>query len=288
MGVVSRRFRILARWPWRIAGVGLLAALAGCHRPSIAPASPDLPLRVMSWNIAAGHGNLDSIATGIRAAKADLVALQEVDVHWDSRSNFADQAQVLAERLGMQVCFAPIYRLPAAEAGRPVREYGVALLSRFPITAFRNDTLSRLSTQERTPVPAPAPGLLHATVAVRGIPVRVFNTHLDYRGDPTVRVRQVAEMLAIIGASDDPTLVFGDFNAPPTAAELQPLLRRFRDAWTGGAGDGFTYPADAPVRRIDYVLTSSHFQVISARVPESTASDHRPVAVELVLPRRQR
>jgi len=240
----------------------------------------------MSYNIRSGNGDLDGTAAAIRASAPDVVALQEVDVHWAERSNFVDEASVLGARLGMQVRFARIYKLPGASAAQLPREFGVALLSRYPIVRFRDDTLTRLSTQESNPVPAPMPGLLEATIDVHGTPVRVFNTHLDYRSDPGVRRRQVAEMLAYIGAPSAPTLVFGDMNAPPDAPELQPLLHRLRDAWAAVSDSaGFTYPAEAPSKRIDYVLVSPHFQVRDASVPATQASDHRPVVVDLVLGR---
>jgi endonuclease/exonuclease/phosphatase family metal-dependent hydrolase len=127
------------------------------------------------------------------------------------------------------------------------------------------------------------PGFLEATVDVRGTRIRVFNTHLDYRPDPAVRRQQVTETLAIIGDASAPTLLFGDMNAPPSAPELQPLFERLRDSWTVSANAGFTYPAAAPVRRIDYVLASTHFRVRTASVPDSQASDHRPVIVDLVV-----
>ena len=240
-------------------------------------------LRVMSYNIQSGHGNLEATAAAIRAERPDVVALQEVDVHWAERSAFADQAARLAERLGMNVRFAPIYRIPAAKTGRPVREFGVALLTKFPIPSWRNDTLTRLSTQDANPVPAPAPGLLDATLDVRGTRVRVLNTHLDYRSDPRVRRQQVSEMVQYLGTSDVPTIVFGDLNAPPNAPELAPLLTRLRDAWSPAFGDGYTYPADAASKRIDYVLVSAQFTVLGATVPETQASDHRPVIVDLSL-----
>jgi endonuclease/exonuclease/phosphatase family metal-dependent hydrolase len=244
---------------------------------------PPAGLRVMSYNIQAGGGNLDSIADVIRSSGATLVALQEVDVHWDKRSGFADQATELATKLGLEMRFAPIYRLPGAEANSPPREYGVALLSRYPIVAFTNHPITRLSTQGNNASPTPMPGFLEATIDVRGRRVRVFNTHLDYRGDPTVRRQQVSESLEIIGDSATPILMFGDLNAVPVAPELQPLFARLRDGWPDTAGAGFTYPAVKPVRRIDYVLASRHFRVIYARVPDSKASDHRPVIMDLVL-----
>ena len=68
--------------------VGLIACLL-----QVAPVAPP-PLqafRVMTWNIAAGHGDLSKTADVIREARPDIVALQEVDAHWEKRSDFADQ-----------------------------------------------------------------------------------------------------------------------------------------------------------------------------------------------------
>lgn len=197
--------------------------------------------------------------------------------------HFTDQAAVLAERLGMQVRFAHIYALPGATAATPLREHGVALLSRYPIVAYTNHSITRLSTQAEGSPPAPMPGFLEATVDVRGTRVRVFNTHLDFRPDPAVRRQQVDETLAIIGHPSAPTLLFGDLNAPPGAPELQPIFKQLRDSWVVSADSGFTYSATAPVRRIDYVFSSSHFRVSAVAVFESLASDHRPVIIDLVV-----
>jgi endonuclease/exonuclease/phosphatase family metal-dependent hydrolase len=280
----ARSIKALSVVAIRIAAVLIAAAIATAC--ASLPHAAGVPLRVMSYNIRSGNGDLDGTAAAIRALAPDIVALQEVDVHWAARSKFVDQASALGERLGMQVRFAPIYQLPGESTGEPMREFGVALLSRYPIVRSRNDTLTRLSTQQQNPVPAPMPGLLEATIDVQGTSVRVFNTHLDYRSDPHVRQQQVTEMLAHIGAPTVPTLVFGDMNAEPDAPELQPLLHRLRDAWLAMDGPGFTYPADAPAKRIDYVLLSPRFRVRSASVPATRASDHRPVVVDLVLDAR--
>ncbi len=271
-----RRFSVLLAW------LLLTPAVACMHRQS---SGAETALRVMTYNIAAGHGDLDRTTDAIRAAAASVVALQEVDVHWDTRSKFVDQATTLAERLKMQVRFARIYELPGATPASPPRQYGVALLSKYPIVAFTNHMLTRLSTQQEGTPPSPMPGFLEATLDVGGTRVRVFDTHLDYRPDPKVRETQVAEMLAIIGEPSAPTLLFGDLNAGPDAPELQPLLRRLHDSWPASAGPGLTYSATQPVKRIDFVLTSAHFRVRAAEVPVTDASDHRPVVVDLILPR---
>ena len=220
---------------------------------------------MMTWNIAAGHGNLSRVADEIRSLKPDVVALQEVDVKWSERSAFVDQADSLGKLLKMNVRFGPIYDFVP-------RQFGVAILSRYPIVSSINHEITRLSTQQQNAVPAKAPGFLETVLDVSGTRVRIFSTHLDYRGDPSVRTTQVREMLEIIDTSKMPTILAGDLNATPTAPELVPLLSAFKTLETP-----MTYPAGVPAKRIDFVLASDVFSLAEARVDSTDASDHRPV-----------
>ncbi|QIP75319.1 metal-dependent hydrolase [Streptomyces sp. VN1] len=267
--------------------------LVAAAPPAAADRGSAVPLRIATYNIHAGTGSdgvfdLDRQATALRALDADVIGLQEVDVHWGARSEDLDVAGELARRLGMRVSFAPIYSLDPVTAQGPRREYGVAVLSRFPVRAAANHEITRLSTQDEDPVPAPAPGFGEVTLKVRGVPVQVFVTHLDYRADPAVRVAQVADTRRIMareraarpGARQ---VLLGDFNAEPSAPELGPLWRELRDAAAGAPG---TYPAADPVKRIDYVAVGRGVRVRGVSVPEeAVASDHRPVVAELTLVR---
>ncbi|MZD54955.1 metal-dependent hydrolase [Streptomyces sp. SID5606] len=267
--------------------------LAVAAPPAAAGQGHAVPLRIATYNIHAGTGSdgvfdLDRQAAALRALDADVIGLQEVDVHWGERSQGLDVAGELARRLGMRVSFAPIYSLDPVTAGSPRREYGVAVLSRFPVRSEANHEITRLSTQDENPVPAPAPGFGEVTLKVRGVPVQVFVTHLDYRADAAVRVAQVADTRRIMareraarpGARQ---VLLGDFNAEPSAPELGPLWRELRDA---GAGTGGTYPAAAPEKRIDYVAVGRGVRVRDAAVPEeAAASDHRPVVADVSLAR---
>jgi endonuclease/exonuclease/phosphatase family metal-dependent hydrolase len=260
-------------------------ALLGCTTPVRSGGEredPGVSIRVMSFNIAAGHGDLPRIAEVIRASGAEIVGLQEVDVHWGGRSDFVDQARWLANALDMEVFFAPIYTLPPAEGRLQERQFGLAILSRYRIEAATNHPLSRLSTQANVSLAMPHPGFPEVRIGVGGRSIQVYNTHLDYRGDPTTRRLQVGEMLRVIGEEDRPVLLLGDLNAEPGAPELAPLFRRLQDTWQP-AGDGFTYPADIPVKRIDYILASPHFTIGSVEVISTDASDHRPLVAELNL-----
>lgn len=232
-------------------------------------------LRMMSYNIQAGRGSdgrfdLPRTAAAISAERPDVVALQEVDVRWSARSDNFDEAAWLAEELGMRASFAPIYTRP------PDGRFGLAVLSRFPIASVVNHPLTRVSTQTPDAKPEAMPGFLEVLLEVPGAPLRIYDTHLDYRDAPEVRAIQVREMLRIVG--ERPGVLCGDFNAPPGAAELAPLWTMFTDALTT---NDFTYPADRPTKRFDYVITPAGLALHEARVPDTLASDHRPVVGDL-------
>ncbi|MEU2599286.1 endonuclease/exonuclease/phosphatase family protein [Streptomyces hirsutus] len=288
-------------FPRPVRGVAATAALAAVLFAAAAPATaagagvpgadaPAVPLRVATYNIHAGAGedgvfDLDRTARALRDLDADVVGLQEVDVHWGDRSDFVDEARALAGKLGMRVFFAPIYDLdPAAEGGER-RQYGVAVLSRYPVTEAENHEITRLSTRTPDPVPAPMPGFAEVTVNVRGAQVHVCSTHLDHRADPSVREAQVADMLDVLAADRGPKILVGDFNAEATAPELASLWQRLRDADPGGGG---TYPAVDPVKRIDLVAVSPDITVAGAEAVATEASDHRPVVTDLRIRRRGR
>ncbi|MCP3799478.1 serine hydrolase [Allokutzneria sp. A3M-2-11 16] len=267
----------------------VIAALLLTGTPAVAsPAA----LRVLSFNIHTGIGvdnrlDLTRVAQTIRATKADVVGLQEVDVHWSARSNWADQASSLASELGMHKFFAPIYDLDPLEPGKPRRQFGVMLLSRFPILSAENHKITRLSTQSGNPVPELMPGFPEIVLDVRGVRTHVYTTHLDYRGDPAVRRMQVADTLKVLGQDRGaPRILVGDFNAGPDAPELSPLWTELSDGWLAvhGRSGGLTYPVDPPEKRIDYI-TASSARFRSMDVLVSPVSDHLPVLGELVLPR---
>jgi endonuclease/exonuclease/phosphatase family metal-dependent hydrolase len=212
-----------------------------------------------------------------------VIGLQEVDVHWGTRSEWRDVAGELAKKLGMQVSFAPIYSLDPETPGASRREFGVAVLSKYRIVSAENHEITRLSTQVPHPVPEPAPGFGEVVVRVKRMPVHVYVTHLDYRGDPSVRIAQVADTRRIMAEDEGRKVLLGDFNAEPGAPELAPLWEDLTDAEPNAP----TFPALDPVKRIDFVAVSKDgVRVRDAAVAETLASDHRPVVADLLLLRR--
>jgi endonuclease/exonuclease/phosphatase family metal-dependent hydrolase len=222
--------------------------------------------RLMTYNIHQGFddGNvpsLDRIAQTIAAESPDVVVLQEVVRGWMIAEQH-DALTVLAERLAMPYVFGPVI----GDA------YGNAVLSRVPIADvqyLRYERQPQLRHQPR--------GAIFFTVSG----ILVIATHLDHISDATeVRQGQVHAILAKWNAQR-PAIVAGDLNALPGSAELRLLEDAgFRDLAKDDGADQPTSPATDPQHRVDYVwgigVTGSQ-----AHTVPSTASDHRPVVVNI-------
>jgi endonuclease/exonuclease/phosphatase family metal-dependent hydrolase len=100
--------------------------VAGCA--TVRGTASEQPLKVMSYNIQYGNEGLDSVIAVINAEKPDIVGLQEIDVHWEPRSRFVNQAELLAKGTAMHYRFARIYQLPNPDSSKPPREFGVGIL----------------------------------------------------------------------------------------------------------------------------------------------------------------
>lgn len=260
----------------------LLVAVSACL--GVAPAAlagpvgrPGRELVVLSFNIRHGAGldgavDLARVAAEIRRSGASLVGLQEVDRGFDARSGFADQPAELAGMLGMQLAYAPNVDLEPLAPGAPRRQYGIAVLSRFPIVSVVHTLLPRgASAQERR-------GLLEAVIDVGGAAIRFMTTHTDVNS-AEVRLRQARTIAAAVARSAEPVVLTGDLNASPGAPEVTTLTALLTDSHAGGGG--FTIPADAPAERIDYVLSA--FGPGTSTVPGTAASDHRPVLATVLV-----
>jgi endonuclease/exonuclease/phosphatase family metal-dependent hydrolase len=239
------------------------------------------PLHVLTYNIHHGQGidgvlDLQRIAAMIDDSSADLIGLQEVDKHWSERSDWEDQPAWFAWRLGMHVAYAANLDLPPLNPGDPRRQYGTAILSRFPIKDFHNTPLPTYPGQEQR-------GLLEATIKVRGNNLRFADTHLT-SNNRAERLDQAKRVVELLGGSEQPTVLVGDLNARPRARAISTLTAHWRDTWTEvGVGRGYTFRADKPTARIDYVLHSSAVLARAAEVITTYGSDHLPVFAEFSL-----
>ena len=270
-----------------LALAGLIAA-GGCavFRPA-AHATRARDFRVLVLNMhagadAAGHSNLDSVAALVRRVRADVVLLQEVD-SVTQRSGRVDQLAALRRRTGYHGAFG---RSLDFQGGG----YGIAVLARAPIAAARTVRLPVAPPQERAGGSYEPRVALHAAVALGGRDtLHLLNTHLDPSRDDGYRRQEAATLVAEAArlARRAPlVLVGGDMNSTPES-EVQAAVRRagWRDLWSEcGEGAGLTYPAEAPVKRIDYLYAIGRASCVRGEVLTSRASDHRGVLFTLRRP----
>jgi endonuclease/exonuclease/phosphatase family metal-dependent hydrolase len=254
----------------------VLWLLAACARPL--PSSSPRDIRVLVYNVHAGKDavgvdNLARVADLVRQTGADVVLLQEVD-RGTRRSGQVDQPDVLARRTSFAVAFGKTLDYDGGE-------YGIAVLSRWPITQQALTRLPVEPPQQRAGGSYEPRGAQRVNVRAQRGEIALVNTHLDASRDDHYRRQEARTILAIARAAGSLVLVGGDFNSTPDS-EVQAEIRQggLRDAWLEcGRGNGFTYPADTPTKRIDYLYLTGTATCTRAEVLETTASDHRPLLV---------
>lgn len=241
-----------------------------------------IDVKVMSYNIHHGVGidgvlSLERIADVIRDSGAEIIGLQEVDRYYGARSDFQDQAKRLAQLLGYHYVYGANLNLPPAEGQTENRQYGTAILSKYPIIYSENIHLSSFGREQR--------GVLFAKINVRGIHIGVYNTHLSLNA--TDRLTQVAEIVELTLQYNGPKVLVGDFNALPDSAEVQYLIREgnFTDTFED-VEDNNTFPPINPDRRIDYIFTSKGIEFSNQQVIHTEASDHLPILTQLTIYRK--
>lgn len=185
------------------------------------------------------------------------LALYEPDIVNFSESPSETLAKEVAEHLGMHHV-----RFPSGE------HWPGTILSRFEITESENRPLGRerpseLFTRHWGRATVKLPG---------GDPLVVHSVHLHPRGNEPHRHKEIEALLEAIKPdmdADKSMILMGDLNHTPD----KPEYKLWVDAgWTDtfakvGKGDGLTYPADRPKRRIDYVWAHGKIakQIVESR-----------------------
>jgi endonuclease/exonuclease/phosphatase family metal-dependent hydrolase len=235
--------------------------------------------RVLVYNIHAGKDaggvdNLQRVADLVRSTRADVVLLQEVD-RKTRRSSNVDHLAELMRLTGMNGAFGKSLDYQGGD-------YGIAILSRWPFDAQETVPL-------RTEPPQPrSGGSVEPRVALLAETggIRIINTHIDASREDTWRLQEIESLIPIAKrAYQGPVIAGGDLNSEPDS-EVQRRLRAagFVDC---DSGADLTYPANVPVKRIDYLYMIQGTRCVSARVLDSQASDHRAVLFEVTLRRRR-
>ena len=231
--------------------------------PRVAQTAGSLPIRVVTFNVKfAEHVDraIDLLGSTTPLEDADIIALQEMDEPGTRR---------IAAALGMAYVYYPATVHPGTG-----RDFGNAILSRWPITDDRKLILPRLARFGRTQRAAVA-----GTVLVGGAPVRVYSVHLGtgVTTGPKNKRDQVQTVLSD-AASYEHVIIAGDMNSHKVGE-----LFRTR---------GYAWPTEHQPHT-DHFFNWDHIflQGLQLRDSGSTgvvhdnhgASDHRPVWAVLVL-----
>ncbi len=245
-------------------------------------------VRVLTWNAWGRFGPWEARETALirtlEALQPDVIALQEC---WLDRGG-GTQAARLAKELGYHAAYGGGTFLAEDWAT------GSGLLSRWPI-----------ERHEYREFPAPAPNvwggsaLFGRITGPRGS-LSAFSVALDWPPHASAArqasVRQLVAFVLEVAGPAFPTIICGDFNAPPDADELRMLTGRAAtaapgfalfDAWEmAGAGSGHTWarsnpwtvPVLLPDRRIDYVLVGRPRRGGAGHVVRCSLAGTEPVA----------
>lgn len=276
------------------------------ERPGGVPAAPAdtvRSIRVLTWNIAHGRGDvgpglfqnwmggsaevraarLAKIAGVLREARADIVVLNEVDFDSDW-SGGLDQAEVLARSAGYPVWFEQ-------------RNYDVRLP--FWTLSFGNAVLTRLPVEAASPMKIPPHSDLEALLvgAKTASNLRLETSlgrlilvpvHLDVRSGET-RLAAFPTLDSLRAHERVPLILAGDFNTSPVGwpgADESTVLEKLLDrglqsprARGSPSRSEWTFPTFAPARAIDWILAEPPLRVIEAHVLHDSfgLSDHGAV-----------
>jgi endonuclease/exonuclease/phosphatase family metal-dependent hydrolase len=247
----------------------------------------------MTFNILHGMNPADGrvdpqrLRDVIEAVRPDVLALQEVD-RWHQRSGDVDFTAVAADAMGARDSRFAATVLGASNsvwtgrtgAAQPdAAEYGIALLSRTPVAGWQVTKLPRLAVRvpmrstvdRRVFVARDEPRV--AITAQLGEPgnLSVTATHLSFI--PGWNLRQLRRLMRAVAATPGPHVLLGDLNISPDQALRATGWRSLVDV--------ATYPADGPVRQLDYVMTNSSLSVRRAEAVSAELSDHLALVVDL-------
>jgi endonuclease/exonuclease/phosphatase family metal-dependent hydrolase len=221
-------------------------------------------IRLLSYNVRALRDDAEAVSEVIRACAPDVVCVQEAPRFLRWRSKRA----AIARKAGLVV----------ATADRPD---GLMLMTslRAQVIGTHFTLLSKRPQLHQRAVCA-------AALDVGGVVWHVASVHLSLsEHERQEHLPELWQALDVRG--EGPLVVAGDVNEEPHGPVWRELTTRLVDAWAvAETGDGHTYSASAPHKRIDGVFVDPAVEVVECRAVDDVpgvdiASDHLPVLAVL-------
>ncbi|MEO8137551.1 MAG: endonuclease/exonuclease/phosphatase family protein [Betaproteobacteria bacterium] len=254
-------------------------------------------MKLVTYNIQFGLGKdnrYDLARIAGEVADADVIALQEVDSHWQ-RSGCVDSPAMLASHLpehhwvfGANLDMDASYRDPAGRLVNRRRQFGTMILSRTPIVSSRNHPLPKYGTLAQHSIQQ---GALEAVIATgRAGPVRIYSLHLSHLTNATrlpqvdalldIHARAPAEGGAWCGGHPEPAAGWTEGAMPPMPADAI-LLGDFNFEWSDPEYDRIAGPRSARYGRlnrlggfVDAWVAAGHREDEGATIPSGRRIDY--------------
>lgn len=259
---------------------------------------------------------LNEIANILKKIDADVVLLQEVDFN-SKRSSNINQGEYLAQQAGYKyMSISPTLRKKIHPSFNKIIgriEHGLCVLSKYPIDHSEN-----IIFQLTDEIPFifkwlfDPHGAQKCSIKFNSSKINIINLHLD----PWSQLKREEQVELIkenwLSHAEFPTIIGGDFNAlsPNSKKEghylkdapwfidkakwdiknevtIPTILHSgFKEAdptILSLKKSNFTYPADAPKEKIDFIFSGNKTKIIKGFVFKEAkdASDHLPIVAEI-------
>lgn len=235
---------------------------------SVTAAAGAYTLTVMTYNVKncdLGE-QIDAIAADIEAQHPAVVCVQEIDKNVD-RSGNRDVLKELAAAVGMNYEFYPALHLQGGT-------YGLGIMSVYPLESCTMIPLeTRRADEDRV--------LAGATINVDGKQLKIFNTHLSFE-DTDQRKQQWDFLNETLAGEEVPFILTGDFNVTEieefsylTGVNCVNNASTQYETLIGEGEGGF--------RCLDNIFISDGLTLLSGKMTDTSASDHRPLVAEIRL-----
>lgn len=235
-------------------------------------------ISVMTYNVAHFSDNrlpgdvvdYEGFARVIADCNADIVGLNEVYAvfYGENRENQLDE---IARHSG----YSHKYFAKATEIDGGC-DYGNALLSKHGFTGATR-IVPDPDERELNGKYAETRCVLRADFQLGDRKLTLLDCHFGLNiAEQENAVKTICDMVDEIS---NPIILMGDFNVTPESHILNPIKERFKDTaeLLCGEGNHFTFPANKPCKKIDYIFYRGSIAATSAQVVPDFISDHLAV-----------
>ena len=246
-------------------------------------------LNVLAYNVKYYSFGIEEIMKFIKASDYDVLLLSE--------------SVLTPEKLEYLKTNLPLYSVLTDNG------HDLSLLSKYPVSDYKIielptylASLSSGNDIDKLAEKGIHRSFVHAVINVNGTLVNVLSLRLiagrakDRSIGENIRWgkyligaqhNELSVFLSYFGSLKGPVIFGGDLNVPPNSGIVHEIKSYADDSYLDRHGFGsFTFKASHPTMRIDYVFHSKDVIVENSRVEKVELSDHYPVRVEFLIPKR--